>query len=191
MDTENRTGIEVQILRSARKTLAIEIQRSGAVVVRAPYRLPEKEIWRFLREKEMWIRKYLKQAEESCKTEEDDRKLSREELRELAEAASQTIPSKVKRFAGILGVTYGGITIRCQKTRWGSCSSRGNLNFNCLLMLAPEEVLDYVVVHEVCHRLEMNHSPRFWALVEQLMPDYRTRRKWLKDYGSSIMNKRG
>ena len=86
-----------------------------------------------------------------------------------------------------MGVDYGQITIRSQKTRWGSCSSKGNLNFNCLLLLAPPEVLDYVVVHELCHRKEMNHSPRFWAEVARVMPDYKVRRKWLKDNGNGLM----
>jgi predicted metal-dependent hydrolase len=86
-------------------------------------------------------------------------------------------------------VSYGRITIRNQKTRWGSCSGKGNLNFNCLLMLAPPEVLDYVVVHELCHRREMNHSPRFWALVEQVLPDWRQRRQWLKTHGDALMRR--
>ena len=96
------------------------------------------------------------------------------------------IPQRVAYYAGIVGVTYGRITIRSQKTRWGSCSSGGNLNFNCRLMKAPTSVLDYVIVHELCHRLEMNHSSRFWALVEQVMPDYRVHRKWLREHGSSL-----
>lgn len=84
-------------------------------------------------------------------------------------------------------MTYGRISIRKQKTRWGSCSREGNLNFNSLLMMAPPEVLDYVVVHELCHRLEMNHSARFWAQVEKVIPDYRKPRKWLKEHGSQLM----
>ena len=76
-----------------------------------------------------------------------------------------------------------------QKSRWGSCSAKGNLNFNCLLMRAPEEILDYVIVHELCHRKEMNHSDRFWAEVEKVMPSYKERRKWLKDHGNELMKK--
>ncbi|MDY3888895.1 MAG: M48 family metallopeptidase, partial [Agathobacter sp.] len=86
------------------------------------------------------------------------------------------IPKRVAYFADIMGVDYGRITIRMQKTRWGSCSSKGNLNFNCLLMLAPPEVIDYVVVHELCHRKEMNHSKAFWREVERVLPDYRSRK---------------
>ena len=78
---------------------------------------------------------------------------------------------------------YGRISVRQQKTRWGSCSVRGNLNFNWKLALMPEEILDYVVVHELAHRVEMNHSPRFWAVVETVLPDWRERRRWLKQHG--------
>ena len=82
-----------------------------------------------------------------------------------------------------MGVDYGRISVRQQKTRWGSCSVRGNLNFNWKLALMPEEILDYVVVHELAHRVEMNHSPRFWAVVETVLPDWRERRRWLKQHG--------
>ena len=81
---------------------------------------------------------------------------------------------------------YGRISIREQKTRWGSCSSKGNLNFNWRLILAPEEVLNYVVVHELAHRREMNHSKAFYAIVESVLPDYRTARKWLRDKGQTL-----
>ena len=77
--------------------------------------------------------------------------------------------------------------MRRQRSKWGSCSSAGNLNFNCLLLLAPLEVLDYVVVHELCHRLEMNHSPRFWAEVRRVLPDYEAARGWLREEGGSLM----
>ena len=118
-------------------------------------------------------------------------KLTQEELNKLASLAKDVIPSKVAYYARIMGVTYGRITIRCQKTRWGSCSSKGNLNFNCLLMLAPPDVLDYVVVHELCHRLEMNHSAAFWKQVERVLPSYKEQRKWLKDMGGHLMQKKG
>ena len=85
-----------------------------------------------------------------------------------------------------MGVTYGRISIREQKTRWGSCSSAGNLNFNWRLIFAPEEVLDYVVVHELAHRKEMNHSKAFYAVVESVLPDYKSSRRWLREHGDSL-----
>ena len=106
----------------------------------------------------------------------------------MAEEALQIIPPRVKKYAELVGVTYGRITIRNQKTRWGSCSGKGNLNFNCFLIKAPEKVMDYVIIHELCHRIEMNHSERFWNLVEQVMPDYRVQKEWLKNNGMSLMD---
>lgn len=90
-------------------------------------------------------------------------------------------------YARLMGVEYGRIAIKNTKTRWGSCSSLGNLNFHWKLVLMPPAILDYVVVHELAHRKEMNHSPRFWAEVEKVLPDYRERRKWLKDHGAEYL----
>ena len=86
-------------------------------------------------------------------------------------------------------MTPGRVTIRNQKSKWGSCSSKGNLNFNCLLMLTPPEVLDSVVVHELCHLKEMNHSPRFYAEVRRVFPDYDKWDRWLKEHGAAIMRR--
>ena len=97
------------------------------------------------------------------------------------------LTERVRYFADLLGVSYGRLTIRSQRTRWGSCSAKGNLNFNCLLMLCPEDVRNYVVIHELCHRRHLNHSADFWAEVEKYCPDYRIHRKWLKDNGASII----
>ncbi len=84
-------------------------------------------------------------------------------------------------------MSYGRITLRCQKTRWGSCSAKKNLNFNILLMLTPAEVIDSVIVHELCHLVEMNHSPRFYKLVYAAYPEYDCFNRWLKDNGAAIM----
>ena len=116
-------------------------------------------------------------------------KLTDEEIAALKKRAKPVFADKAAFYASKLGVRYGRIAVRCQKSKWGSCSAKGNLNFNCLLLLAPETVLDYVVVHELCHRLEMNHSPRFWARVASVLPDYEARRRWLKTHGGELMAK--
>lgn len=97
------------------------------------------------------------------------------------------IPPRVELYAKALNVDYGKITIRNQKTRWASCSSKRNLSFNCLLMLAPKEVLDSVIVHEICHCKEMNHSERFYSLVLSIFPDYYIHHQWLKDNGGRLL----
>ena len=90
-------------------------------------------------------------------------------------------------YATVMGVDYGRITIRCQKTRWGSCSSKGTISYSWRLILMPEEIQDYVVVHELCHLHEMNHSKEFWEWVSHIIPDYEKRRKWLKEHGGEYM----
>lgn len=187
----DHTDYEITLIRSRRKSLAIEITPELQVVVRAPAQMPVREINAFVQEKDDWIRAHLQRMAEKKRLREQCREqaLSKEELQELAAQAMKLIPQKVRYYAPIIGVTYGRITIRNQRTRWGTCSGKGNLNFNCLLLLMPEEVLDYVVVHELCHRKEMNHSARFWEEVEKILPDYRQRRKWLKDNGGRIMDR--
>ena len=146
-------------------------------------------ITRFLEKYDSWIQKHIDMLREKQAESEDVKKLTAEEIKTLAEQALKLIPQRVEYFARQVGVDYGRITIRNQKTRWGSCSSKGNLNFNCLLMLAPTEILDYVVVHELCHRKEMNHSKAFWTEVEKVLPDYRQSVQWLKENGNQIMQR--
>ncbi len=177
-------GIEYQILRSSRKTLSLEVKRDGTVIARAPQRLPESAIERFVGEKEPVLRR---QIEKMHRINDTVQKLTEEELTELTQRARTVIPDRVAFYADRMGVPYGRITIRRQKTRWGSCSENGNLSFNCLLMLAPPEVLDYVVVHELCHLKEMNHSRAYWDEVEQVLPDYRKPKKWMKENGPALM----
>ena len=134
------------LIRSARKTLALQIHPDGSVIVRAPLKMPAKDIHAFVEEKAEWIAKHLPKTTVIPFT--------HEEIRQLAEAAKHDLPQRVQYFAPLIGVSYGRITIRSQRSRWGSCSSKGNLNFNCLLMLCPEAVRDYVVIHELCIEAE-------------------------------------
>ena len=92
------------------------------------------------------------------------------------------IEEKVSHYASVMGVSYGRITMRNQKTRWGSCSSEGNLNFNCRLLFVPDRIVDYVVIHELAHRRFMNHSKAFWKEVEKYMPDYKEQKKLLSRF---------
>lgn len=175
-----------ELIRSNRKTLAIQI-KNGQVIVRAPLHASEADIHAFLLEHQAWIQKHLAQAEARQQATADVKKLTPDDIRRLAQQAVQIIPGRVEHYARLIGVTYGRITIRNQRSKWGSCSSLGNLNFNCLLMLAPPEVLDSVIVHELCHRKEMNHSDRFYAEVLRVYPDYKQWNQWLKDNGAMLM----
>ena len=174
---------DAQVIRSSRRTVAVEITRDRRVVVRAPLRMKDRDIEAFLELKSLWIESRLARPAATQPP------LTEEEKATLMAAAREDIPRRVAQFAPQVGVGVGRITIRCQHTRWGSCSSKGNLNFNCLLMLCPEWVRDYVVIHELCHRREMNHSPRFWALVAANCPDYNAARRWLKTQGRAIMER--
>ena len=177
-----------RLIRARRKTLSIRITQEGNLEIRAPLGMPKGEIEAFLKEKAQWIETHrAKVLAEYAQGQEAP--LGEEEILALAEQMRQRLPEKLNRHAASMGVTFGRVTIRCQQTRWGSCSSRGNLNFNCLLMLAPEEVLDYVVVHELAHRKQMNHSALFWQEVERECPDYKKSLRWLKDRGGALLSR--
>ena len=183
----NDLSISCRLIRSDRRSLGLEIRKipeGGAeLLIRAPRRMKIAYIEWFINEKERWItEKYLAALVEKPRPQmmEIPEYVTEQWLRtEGAERFQQ----KTAFWAARMKVTYGRITIRNQKTRWGSCSQAGNLNFNCHLAEMPDEILDYVVVHELCHRKQMNHSRLFWAEVEKVLPDYQIRRKWLKENG--------
>ncbi len=179
--------INYELIRSSRKTFSVQIKPGMHVVVRVPRRAKKTDILAFLERNRAWIEKQL--AEESVCMQNDLPPLTDEEINALADAAVKTLPPRVAAIAAQLGVTYNRITVRNQSSRWGSCSGRKNLNFNCILMLCPEEVMDYVILHELCHLKEMNHSADFWSLVEQYDPSYRKKEKWLKNEGEQIIRR--
>lgn len=147
------------------------------------------EIQQFVNDKSKWIEKHIEIVKRQNEHEKQNQvqKFTVEEIHKLADRASKIFPTRVMHHAEIMGVRYGRITIRNQVSRWGSCSAKGNLNFNCLLVLCPREVLDYVVVHELCHLKEMNHSKKFWSLVEQICPEYKIHKLWLKEHGNELI----
>ena len=178
-------NLPYQIIKSNRKTIAIQIKSDGQIVVRCPKRMRTEEARRFVESKSDWIEKHLAKRQNTPA----EPKFTPVEIEQLREQARKLVTDRVQYYAPIVGVSYGRIAIRTQHTRWGSCSSSGNLNFNCLLALAPLEVMDYVVVHELCHRKELNHSESFWREVGKVIPDYKSRRKWLRDHGTSLVAK--
>ena len=175
--------MEYQLIRSRRRTLALQLKPDGSVLVRAPLRAPKWQIEAFLRQHWDWVER--RRAKQAALPQPE--RLTEEELADLKKRARRVFLARAAYYAPVVGVSYSRITVRSQRTKWGSCSARGGLNFNCLLLLAPAEVLDYVVVHELCHRREMNHSARFWAEVERVLPDYAAARKWLRQNGGNLL----
>lgn len=173
--------MDYRVVFSQRKSIAVVVTEEAEILVKAPCGYSQKRIREFLTAHEEWIRCRLAKMQEQ--KEELGPPLTEEEKQLYRKRAQKILPEKTAFYAEKLGVTFGKISIREQKTRWGSCSSKGNLNFNWRLMLAPDEVIDYVVVHELAHRKEMNHSKAFYQIVESVFPDYKNRQKWLKEQG--------
>lgn len=178
--------MEFEVIRSNRKTMGAQIKQNK-LIIRAPMQATNEEINRFLLQNKKWIETHLAKAQAREKAREGVHRLTQDEIRALANRALEVLPRRVAYYAPLVGVTYGRITIRNQRSRWGSCSSKGNLNFNCLLMLTPPEVIDSVVVHELCHRKEINHSDRFYAEVLRVFPNYWAQAQWLKENGDILM----
>ena len=188
-DKININGIiaPIEVFRSMRKTLEVEVSSDGRIIVRSPARLSEAEIEDFILSKADRLEKYLRESAERRKELSSLKPFTAEEINEMADKALKIIPERVRYYAPLIGVTYGKITIRNQKTRWGSCSAKGNLSFNCLLTAMPPEVLDSVVVHELCHLKQMNHSKDFYSEVYRVFPEYNRWTKWLKENGRNYI----
>ena len=183
--------MDIVVIRSDRRSFAIEIGRDKKIKVRVPRRASKAQIEEMLKAKHDWILKTLDKIEQRNTAEareyEEAKPLSSEEVKKLKKEARNHLASLTEYWAEKIGVSYGRISIRGQKTRWGSCSSKGNLNYNYLLMFCPDEVIEYVVIHELCHRIYMNHSKRFWEKIEEFCPNYRQARKWIKQNGNSLI----
>lgn len=171
------------IQKSRRRSILVTVQPDNKVLVKAPYLTTERTIRDYLLAKKEWI---TKQIEKQNKENEQARELgfiSEDELKKIRRIAKKEISERVAYWAEKIGVSYGRISIRLQTSRWGSCAQNGNLNFNCLLVIMPKEVLDSIVVHELCHRKHMNHSKEFYEEIYRVFPGYESCNKWLKDNG--------
>lgn len=182
LQKENQTLV-LSVVRSARKTIGLQVCENGDAVLRIPNQLSADALQKFLDSEHAWIWKKVEQMQMRMEQRQETGavpvgELSRDELEKI----KKKIESRVNAYKKAMGVTIGWITIRNQKTRWGSCSSKGNLNFNYQLYYLPDELLDYVVIHELAHRRYMDHSKEFWAEVEKYCPGYRERRQQLKKY---------
>jgi predicted metal-dependent hydrolase len=169
--------MEYEIIYSKRKSVGIKI-KEGAVVVTAPYGLDKKTIDGIVKKHIDWITNAL---EREKKKRESEPQLSEEDIKALRRSARAYFTEKCAYYALIMGLEYNRVTITGAKTRFGSCSSKKNISFSYRLMLYPEAARDYVVVHELAHLVEMNHSAKFYAIIARYMPDYKARRSILKN----------
>jgi len=166
---------EIEIRRSARRTLSLEVRDDGRVIARAPQRMPAAEIERFARKKASWIAEARERA--ARRLEEAGAPPSEAEIAQWKREARRDLACRLAFWAPRIGVVPGKLSIRFQHSRWGSCAGATHtISLNCQLMRTGEELRDYVVVHELCHLLQPNHSAAFWELVERQLPDYRARR---------------
>lgn len=168
---------EYEIIRSNRRTLALEVC-DGRVLVRAPQRVTRAQIAAFVERHAAWIEKSLakQQARREAHPEPDEAQRA-----EYIRRAKALLPERVACYARIMGLHPVSVTITGARTRFGSCSSKGRLCFSWRLMQYPLEAIDYVVVHELAHLVYMNHGPEFYALIERYLPDYKARRKLLRE----------
>lgn len=179
----------VEVRRSKRKSAAIKITADMQIVVFVPLYVSDNEIERMVISKSKWIDEHMLKVQSTIDERSKLEKITFEQVKKLADQAVEYIPKRVKYYAEKENFVYNKITIKNLVSRWGSCSTKGNLNFNCLLMLTPDYVIDYIVVHELCHLREMNHSEKFWAEVEKIMPDYQRAELWLKQNGGNLISR--
>ena len=182
-------SVPVEVIRSNRKNCGMQVFPDGRVVIRVPAGMITEEIITVLMKNSATLEKHVKRCMQNKLKTQILGKFTREDINRMSEKAHEIIPPRVQYFADKLGVDYGRISIRHQKTRWGSCSKNGNLNFNCLLMEAPPEVIDSVVAHEVCHRKHMNHSKAFYEDLYRIFPEYDKCYEWLKENGAVLIQR--
>jgi predicted metal-dependent hydrolase len=179
--------IPLRVIRSPRRAKSISIQvRPDGIQVRVPQKTPLADIDKLLVQRQEWILKHWEFLQQHAQVNRPPDPAKIKAMVRAKALARCEIPKRVSQWAAQMNLSFGDIRIKDQKTRWGSCSKSGNLNFNWRLILAPDWVLDYVIVHELCHLVELNHSARFWRLVQHAFPRYQEAKAWLRENGSSL-----
>lgn len=177
------------IKKSWRRSISVSVLPDNRILVKTPYLATERAVKDFLVTKKEWISKQIEKQNIEKEQAESLGFFSAEDIKKIKKQAKEIIPERVDYWAKIIGVSYDKISIRLQSSRWGSCSNNGNLSFNCLLVIMPPEVMDSVIVHELCHRKHMNHSKKFYAEIDKVFPDYKKHNKWLKENGGIYMKR--
>lgn len=185
-------NIDYTIVRSKRRSIGFEVRPGGKITVRIPMRASVNTVKEIIEDKKDWLYEmYLKQKDkidtDSLREAERNDPRTAYLEKKYRQAAKRYIYERVEYYIEMIGGHYSSIRIGDQKTRWGSCSNNGTLSFSWRLMLAPPRVLDYVVIHEICHLTYMDHSKNFWDLLSVYDPDYKEHRKWLKENGDSLI----
>ncbi len=178
--------LKANLLRSHRRTLALQIAHDGELLIRAPHRLPEDAIHQFVQKKMAWIVKKQQIARQRLNLANQLSSLNPKEISAYKQKALAVISDRSQYFAEIMGVKYKRLTITSAKQRWGSCTRQGHINFSWRLILLPLSIIDYVVVHELAHLWHLNHSKKFWDFVSTILLDYKHRRAWLKQNGGGL-----
>ena len=168
--------MEYTLIYSDRKTLSISV-KGGVVTVRAPKGMSKSAIDGFISKNKKWVETHIEK--EKARIDKFEA-LGDEDIKRLKKEAKGYLSWKTDYYANIMGLKYGRITITSAETRFGSCSSKGNISYSYRLMLYPELAREYVVVHELAHLVEMNHSKRLYSIIEKYMPDYKIRKRMLK-----------
>jgi len=172
---------KIIIKKSFRKTISLSIEDDGIVLVRAPSFMTRAQIEKFVKEKSGWLKKTLKKAKKRKeKAQRFNELLDPKKTSEYRERARTLLTDRADYFAEKHNLDYTGIRISSAKTRWGSCNHKNGLNFNWKILFAPPQVQDYLVTHELAHTVHKNHQRKFWQLVEQMHPQYKESRKWLR-----------
>ena len=170
--------MEYEIIRSARRTLSLEVKEDLRVIVRAPKRTDEKTVRDFVLRHEEWLKKALERAKKRAEFREETQSPQREA--ELQKAAAEYLPRRTAEWAKVMNLYPTSVKITGAKTRFGSCSAKNGICYSWRLMAYPPQAVDYVIVHELAHIAQKNHSSRFYALVERYLPDRKEREKLLK-----------
>lgn len=180
-------SIDYEITYSFRRSISISVSNECVVIVKAPYGMSKAGVISFLNEKKSWILKQIEKKRKIAEKVQELGTLSEDDIKKLRKQAKDYIPARVQYYAERWGFSYNKVFIKVMKTRWGSCSSARNLNFNCLLMMMPWEVIDSVIVHELCHLKYMNHSRDFYKEVYKICPEYNRWDRWIKDNGGALI----
>ena len=169
--------MDYTLIRSRRRTLAIEITSAAELIVRAPLRCPQSTIDRFLKSRADWIADHTERQRQRMAAHPEPDEAERAELIARAKAV---LPLRVARYGELMGLHPTGVTITGAKKRFGSCSPKNSICFSWRLMLYPDAAIDYVVVHELAHIVHKNHGKAFYALIATVLPDYKARQKLLR-----------